>query len=298
MGNEKLPTSHFLLALAVVAVRGSNFVVIKLTLFTLPPLLFAALRFVFALLPAIFFLPKPKVSWLNLAAYGFFIGVGQFGLLYIAVQSHISAGLSSVVVQSQAFFTIGLAMYFAREQIRQFQFFALLVCLVGLGIIASHTDQDTDFLGLALVLLGALSWGIGNTVSRNAGKVNMLAYVVWSSIFSVIPLIVLSLIFEGWDLIQTSLGGLNSTLWAAILWQSWGNTLFGFAAWAWLLARHPAAVVAPISLLVPVLGIGSAAIFLSEPLPLWKIAAATLVIAGLGINIYWPIIRARLKSSP
>ena len=189
-------------------------------------------------------------------------------------------------------------MYFAREQIRQFQFIALLVCLIGLGIIASHTDQDTDFLGLALVLLGALSWGIGNTVSRNAGKVNMLAYVVWSSIFSVIPLIVLSLIFEGWDLIQTSLGGLNSTLWAAIFWQSWGNTLFGFAAWAWLLARHPAAVVAPISLLVPVLGIGSAAIFLSEPLPLWKIAAATLVIAGLGINIYWPIIRARLKSSP
>jgi len=298
MGNEKLPTSHFLLALAVVAVGGSNFVVIKLTLFTLPPLLFAALRFVFALLPAIFFLPKPKVSWLNLAAYGFFIGVGQFGLLYIAVQSHISAGLSSVVVQSQAFFTIGLAMYFAREQIRQFQFIALLVCLIGLGIIASHTDQDTDFLGLTLVLLGALSWGIGNTVSRNAGKINMLAYVVWSSIFSVIPLIVLSLIFEGWDLIQTSLGGLNSTLWAAILWQSWGNTLFGFAAWAWLLARHPAAVVAPISLLVPVLGIGSAAIFLSEPLPLWKIAAATLVIAGLGINIYWPIIRARLKSSP
>ena len=297
MGNEKLPTSHFLLALAVVAVWGSNFVVIKLTLFTLPPLLFAALRFVFALLPAIFFLPKPKVSWLNLAAYGFFIGVGQFGLLYIAVQSHISAGLSSVVVQSQAFFTIGLAMYFAREQIRQFQFIALLVCLIGLGIIASHTDQDTDFLGLALVLLGALSWGIGNTVSRNAGKINMLAYVVWSSIFSVIPLIVLSLIFEGWDLIQTSLGGLNSTLWAAILWQSWGNTLFGFAAWAWLLARHPAAVVAPISLLVPVLGIGSAAIFLGEPLPLWKIAAATLVIVGLGINIYWPIIRARLKSS-
>jgi O-acetylserine/cysteine efflux transporter len=173
----------------------------------------------------------------------------------------------------------------------------LLVCLIGLGIIASHTDQDTDFLGLALVLLGALSWGIGNTVSRNAGKVNMLAYVVWSSIFSVIPLIVLSLMFEGWDLIQTSLGGLNSTLWAAILWQSWGNTLFGFAAWAWLLARHPAAVVAPISLLVPVLGIGSAAIFLGEPLPLWKIAAATLVIVGLGINIYWPIIRARLKSS-
>ena len=295
MGNEKMPLSHFLLALAVVAVWGSNFVVIKLALFDLPPLLFAALRFTFALLPAIFFLPKPKVSWLNLAAYGFFIGVGQFGLLYIAVQSHISAGLSSLIVQSQAFFTIGLAMYFAREQIAQFQLIALLVCLTGLGIIAGHTDQNTDFLGLALVLLGALSWGFGNTISRNAGKVNMLSYVVWSSIFSVIPLIILSLIFEGWDLIHASLEGLNGSLWAAILWQSWGNTLFGFAAWGWLLARHPAAVVSPISLLIPVLGIGSAAVFLGEPLPLWKITAATLVIAGLGINMYWPIIKARIQ---
>ena len=281
MGNEKMPLSHFLLALAVVAVWGSNFVVIKLALFDLPPLLFAALRFTFALLPAIFFLPKPKVSWLNLAAYGFFIGVGQFGLLYIAVQSHISAGLSSLIVQSQAFFTIGLAMYFAREQIAQFQLIALLVCLTGLGIIAGHTDQNTDFLGLALVLLGALSWGFGNTISRNAGKVNMLSYVVWSSIFSVIPLIILSLIFEGWDLIHASLEGLNGSLWAAILWQSWG--------------RHPAAVVSPISLLIPVLGIGSAAVFLGEPLPLWKITAATLVIAGLGINMYWPIIKARIQ---
>ena len=286
--HASLPLRHALLALAVVAVWGSNFVVIKLGLAHLPPLLFAALRFIFALLPAIFFLPRPTVPWRELAAYGVLIGAGQFGLLYLAMRRDISPGLASLVVQTQVFFTIGLAMWLARERLQRYQLAALALSLVGIGVIAAHTDAGTTVLGLVLVLLAALSWAAGNIVARRAGSANMLAYVVWASVFTVPPLLLLSLLFEGPAAMWQGLQQADAVTWAAVLWQSVGNTLFGYAAWAWLLSRHPAATVSPMALLVPVFGMAASAAWLAEPLPAWKLVAAALVIAGLALNVFWP----------
>ena len=192
-----LPLRHLLLALAVVAVWGTNFVVIKVALAHFPPLLLAALRFTLALLPAVFFLPRPAVPWRNLAAYGVLIGVGQFGVLFVAMQAQISPGLASLVVQMQVFFTIALAMRITQERVQPFQWWALLLAVAGISVIVLHTDGSTTPLGLAMALFAALCWGGGNTASRKAGRINMLAYVVWSSAFAAPPLILLSLVFEG-----------------------------------------------------------------------------------------------------
>lgn len=289
-----LPLRHFLLALAIVAVWGTNFVVIKLALGELPPLLFAALRFALALVPALFFLPRPKGSWRNLACYGLLIGVGQFGLLYVAMNGHISPGIASLVVQIQVFFTIGLSMRLTGERVRAFQWFALLLATAGIMIIVLNTDGSTTILGLALVLLAALSWAGGNIAAKQGSPTHMLAYVVWSSAFAVPPLFALSLAFEGWDAALSALRQADAATWAAVAWQAWGNTLFGYAAWGWLLARHPAATITPMALLVPVFGMGASALWLSEPLPPWKLAAAALVLAGLAINLLWPRLRTAL----
>ena len=287
--SNQLPLSHLLLALAIVAVWGTNFVVIKISLDAFPPFLFAALRYTFAFLPLAFFIPRPKVSWANMCAYGVAIGVGQFGILFFAIDGRISPGLASLVVQTQVFFTIGFAMFFAKERLKLYQAVAVSVSMTGLGIIALHTDANTTFLGLALVVLAGLAWGVGNTVSRRAGSINMLAYVVWASVFSLPPLFLISWIFEGgWEQMSTSISSAPMSAWAGVFWQSWGNTVFGYAAWAWLLSKHPAAVVAPAPLLVPIFGMGASVYFLSEPLPLWKILAAGLVIAGLIVNLFWP----------
>jgi len=287
--SSQLPLSHLLLALAIVAVWGTNFVVIKVSLESFSPFLFAALRYVFALLPAVFFVPRPKVPWSNLCLYGIAIGVGLFGVLFYAIDGHISPGLASLVIQTQVFFTIGFAMFFAKEKLRLYQVVAVAIALAGLGIIAVHTDASTTVLGLALVVLAGLSWGIANTTSRRAGSINMLSYVVWASLFSVPPLLVMSLIFEGgWESLTTSLVTAPLGAWLGVFWQSWGNTLFGYAAWGWLLSKHPAAVVAPAPLLVPIFGMGASAFFLSEPLPFWKMLAAGLVIVGLFVNLFWP----------
>ncbi len=294
--SNQLPLSHLLLALAIVAVWGTNFVVIKLSLEAFPPFLFAALRFTFAFLPLAFFIPRPKVSWSNMCAYGVAIGVGQFGILFFAIDGRISPGLASLVVQTQVFFTIGLAMFFAKERLRLYQAVAVSIAMTGLGTIALHTDADTTFIGLALIVFAGLSWGIGNTVSRRAGSINMLSYVVWASAFSLPPLFLISWIFEGgWEQMSASIISAPIGAWAGVFWQSWGNTVFGYAAWAWLLSKHPAAVVAPAPLLVPIFGMGASAYFLSEPLPLWKILAAGLVITGLIVNLFWPNLEKYFK---
>ena len=294
MTRSTLPWLHVLLAIAVVAVWGTNFVVIRIGLDHLPPLTFAALRFTFALLPAVFFLKKPDVPWRNLAAYGVLIGAGQFGLLYIAMSGFISPGLASLVVQTQVFFTIGLAMWLAKERIRSLQLVALGLAAVGLVVIVAHTDASVTPLGLALVLIAAASWAGGNAFSKAAGKVNMLAYVVWASLFSVPPLLILALVFEGPQAIIQGVRAADTATWAAVLWQSVGNTLFGYAAWGWLLSRHPAAVITPMAMLVPVFGMGASAIWLGESLPPWKLLAAGLVMSGLAINIFWPTLERRL----
>ena len=257
----------------------------------MPPLLFAALRFALAFFPALFFFKRPAVAWRNLALYGVLIGAGQFGLLYFAIDGHISPGLASLVIQTQVFFTIGLSMWLASERVLGFQWVALLLATAGMGVIVLHTDGSTTVRGLVLVLLGALSWTLGNMTAKRGAPSNMLAYVVWSSAFAVPPLLLLSWMLEGWDAVSAGLHQASAATWAAVLWQSWGNTLFGYAAWGWLLARHPAATVAPMALLVPVFGMATAALWLAEPLPGWKLAAASLVMAGLALNLLWPRLR-------
>lgn len=297
--NVGLPIPHLLLALAVVAVWGTNFVVIRIGLDHLPPLLFAALRFLLACLPAVFLLRRPAVAWSSLAGYGLLIGAGQFGLLYVAMRSEISPGLASLVVQMQVFFTIGLSVWLTGERVRLYQIGALLIAASGIVTIALNTDATTTPLGIGLVLLAGLSWSGGNIIAKQSLVTNMLPYVVWASLFSFPPLFILSLLFEGPAAMWQGVAQADAATWAAVLWQSVGNTLFGYAAWGFLLSRHPAATVSPLALLIPVFGMGASWFWLGEPLPAWKLAAAALVICGLAIGIFYPRWRARaLTSAP
>ena len=285
-----------MLAVLVMAVWGTNFVVIKYALGVLPPLLFATLRFTLVAFPAVLFLKRPAVPLRHLAAYGVLIGAGQFGLLYIAMTGLISPGLASLVVQTQVVFTIGLSMLVSGERIRAFQVAAVLLAFAGIAVIALHAHGSVTPLGLGLVIGAALSWAGGNVVARQSGRVNMLAYVVWASLFSIPPLLGLSLVFEGGPAIAAGLARLDVPVLAAVVWQSAGNTMFGYSLWAWLLARHPAATISPLALLVPVFGMSASALLLDEPLQPWKLGAAALVLGGLAVNFFWPLWRARKET--
>ena len=294
---QGLPALHLLLAVAIMAVWGSNFTVIKLGLAHLPPLTFAMLRFVFVVFPLIFVLPRPKVPWRNLAVYGVLIGAGQFGLLFTAMRADITPGIASLILQMQVFFTIGLSVWLTGEKVAKVQILALLLATCGLATILAHTDGSATPLGLALCVTAAFSWGCGNIVARNAvhadRELNMLAYVVWSAIFAVPPLLAFALVLEGPQAMVQGIAVADGATWGAVAWQSVGNTMFGYVAWGWLLGRHPAAQVAPMALMVPVFGLATSAFALGEPVQGWKIAAFALVMSGLALGMLWPILKER-----
>jgi O-acetylserine/cysteine efflux transporter len=282
-----MPLTHFLLALAVVFVWGTNFVVIRLGLDAFAPYTFAALRYTFSCLPFVFFIRRPAMAWSKLAAFGLLIGVGQFGLLFWAMRSDISPGLASLVIQSQVFFTIGLSALVYRERLKALQWPAFGLALGGLAIVAAHVSTGTGVtaFGIALVLGAAVAWAGGNLVARSAGKVDALGFMVWSSPFAEVPLWAISLAQDGPGPVAQSLAGAGALAWVAVAWQAIGNTLFGYGVWNWLLVRHSAATVTPTALLVPVFGMAASALALHEGLPAWKLGAALLVMAGLATNL-------------
>lgn len=280
-----MPLPHLLLALAVVFVWGTNFVVIKWGLAELPPFLFATLRFAGASLPFLLLVRRLAVPLYKLAAFGVLLGAGQFGLLFYAMRADISPGLASLVIQTQVFFTIGLAMLLSGERIKRPQMAALALAVAGMAVIAGHLSTSVTALGLVLVLLAALAWAAANLVVRSAGRVDALSFIVWASLFAVPPLVSLSVVFDNPHIALRALRQASALAWGTVAWQAIGNTLFAYAAWNWLLARYPAATVTPMALLVPVFGLAASALALGEPLPGWKLGAAALVIGGLAINV-------------
>ena len=291
-----MSVAHFLLALLVVVVWSTNFVVIKQALKELPPLLFATLRFVLCALPWIFLVPRPAVPMAKIALLGVLQGSGQFGLLYLALRYGISAGLAPVVVQSQVFFTIVGAAFFLHERIKTLQLVALGLAVLAFGLIgyqgAVHASEVLTVSGLALTLGAALCWAASNLVARTLGRVNILHLLIWSSVFAIPALLVLSVVIDGAQADLDALHHASLGAWSAVAWQSFGNTFFGFGVWNWLLARYPAASVTPVALLVPVIGMTTAAIVLGETFPPWKAAAGALLVVALLVNTY-----GSLKSS-
>jgi O-acetylserine/cysteine efflux transporter len=280
-------------ALAVVAIWGVNFVVIKIGLRDLPPILFTALRFLCAALPLAFFVPRPQAPMKLVAAYGMFQFALQFTLLFTGMKLGLPAGLASLVIQLQAFFTIGLAVLMLGERPRGLQLAGALVAFGGMALVAMHLETQATLAGFVLVVLGGLCWALANIVTRKMGAVRAVPLVVWGSLVATPPLLLASWLAEGPAAWQLAASRFSLTTLGALLFQSYPNTILGFGVWSMLIRRYAAATVAPFSLLVPVAGMVSAAIVLGEPLQWWKLAAGALVLGGLALNQFGPRLLAR-----
>ena len=202
-----------------------------------------------------------------------------------------SPGLASLLIQTQVFFTLVLAAVLMHERVRVWQIAGLTIAACGIAVIGFHVDASTTPLGIALVLGAALCWALGNVATKRAGAVDMVAFTIWSSAFAVVPLYLLSFLIEGPAAMAAGLAHADLTVWGAVAWQALGNTIVGYGIWNWLLARHAAGVVTPMALLVPVFGMGASALWLGEPLLVWKLVAAGLVLAGIAVAILWPRLR-------
>lgn len=277
--------------LAVVLIWGLNFVVMKLGLQGLSPMLLGALRFSVAALPLLLFVPLPKLPPRYLIGYGLAQGVGQFGLLFTALQLGMTAGMASVVMQTQAFFTLLLAAPLLGERALPRQWLGLAVALAGLVAIASAHGQgpgQMTLIGFVLTLGAALMWAVSNLVSRIAaaqhGSYDPLGFIVWSSLVPILPFFALAAWQDGPATLLQQLAGLDARGVGAVLYLALLATLLAYSLWTRLLQRHSPGRIVPWSLLVPVVGLwAAAAVFGEQPLPLqWLGTAAVLL--GLLIN--------------
>ncbi len=277
------------LAVAVAAVWGVNFVVIDIGLDHFPPLLFSALRFTLAAFPAVFFVGRPPTRWRWVIAVALALGVAKFSLLFAGMAAGMPAGLSSLVLQSQAVFTTVFAVLLLRERPGRYQVAGLAVAALGIGVVAVRLGGGGLPAGaFGLVVGAAVAWGLSNVATRLAAPTDTLRFMVWVSAVAAAPLAVLSLLVEGPAADLAALRAIDPAGAGALLFVALISTLAGFGAWGALIRRYGATTVAPFSMLVPVFGIASAALMLGEAVHVTDVAGGVLVVGGVLLGVLRP----------
>ncbi len=279
MTTTHLSRKDYLCALAVVVIWGTNFVAMKVGMRGLSPMLLGALRFALAAFPLILFVRAPRLPWRWVAAYGLVQGLGQFGLLFTALKFGMPAGMASLVIQTQAFFTLLLAAPILHERAQRHHWIGLGVAAMGLAVIAGGRGEgpgQMTMLGFVLTLGGAFMWAVSNIIVRLASRkspgYDPFAFIAWSSAAPVLPFLLLAVLIDGW-------GEILSVLYLAGL-----ATLLAYTLWTQLLTRHAAAKIAPFSLLVPVVGLWAASVAFGERLEPMQWLGVAGVLAGLLFN--------------
>ncbi|WP_448211045.1 EamA family transporter [Colwellia sp. MEBiC06753] len=278
-----------LLALVIICIWGFNFIIIAWGVEQMPPLMLGAARFLFVAGIGSLFMKKPNIPWRWMALYAITLCFGQFALLFSALAFGMPAGLASLVLQSQALFTIIFSALALKEAIKPSQLLAMLVAGIGLTIIAG-SEQATEMtaIGFGLTIAAAISWGIGNVVNRTINQRGYradLGLVVWSAWFAIIPFAISSVVFEGTDAISQSLMNFNWIGLGVLLYLAFAASMLGYGLWGYLLAHYPAGHVAPMTLAVPVVGLICAMFFLDEHISNSQAIGILVVMLGLLINV-------------
>ncbi|WP_040773103.1 EamA family transporter [Nocardia pneumoniae] len=283
-----MTTRDRLLGCTVVLLWGLNFLAIRVGLDHFPPFFFAALRFAVLAIPALLFIPRPPVRMRWILLYGVGFGILQFAFLFTAMRVGMPTGLASLVLQSSAPFTVVLGALMLGERIRPVQVAGIAVAVAGMAVIGWDRLEHATLLPVLLTLAGGLGWAFGNIGARLAGTeapgVKPLHLMLWTTAIPPVPLFALSVFTEG---PTTGLHALADSFslagWPALVALAYiavMATVVGTGLWTYLMGRYPAGMVAPFSLLVPVVGIAAAWAFLGEAPTVLSLAGGVVVITG------------------
>ncbi|MDF0532072.1 EamA family transporter [Tsukamurella sp. 8F] len=279
---------HRLVALSVVVLWGLNFLAIRYGLDYFPPLFMAGLRFLVIAIPVIAFVSRPQVPLRWMLLYGLGFGTLQFMGLFLAMHLGMPTGLASLVLQTSAPFTVVLGALLLRERITTRQIAGITVAMAGMALILVDRAEHSAAAGVIPVLLtigGGLAWAFGNIGSRLAEPADPLRFTLWMTVVPPVPLLTLSAVVEGpttgWRALAHSLGSVpGREALAGLAYVVLLGTIAGSGLWTWLMARYPSSTVAPVSLLVPVVGIAASFLILHERPTLLALAGGIVVLAG------------------
>jgi O-acetylserine/cysteine efflux transporter len=268
----------------VTVLWGANFSVIELGLRDFDPFILTFLRFTFCAIPLIFFMKKPAgVSLLSIALYGVIFGVGLWWVVNFAMFNGLSAGLSSVFLQFSAFFTIFFSFFLLNEKINKIHLLGIITSVLGLVMIVVYSGQESTIKGIFLVIIAALSWAVCNIIVKKTKPGNMIAFIVWSSLFSAPAVLIMSVLVKGWAGVLSIPHDITYGSAFSVLFQAYITTIVGYMIWNNLMKKYPAAEVAPLSLFVPISGVISSYLFLGERLTKYQIISVIVVILGIFI---------------
>ena len=303
MKNEALTGRDLAAALVVVLVWGVNFVAMKFALRDFTPFQLGAARFLFAALPLMLFIKPPQVPWKWVVLYGLFQGVGQFGILFIALKVGMTAALASVLLQTQVFFTALFGFFLLHERASRPLQLGMVLAALGLSCFGYNyvspgaaSSSATTVAGLVLTLCAAAMWALSNIVARQLQKVSVnyspIAFVIWSGAVAIVPFIGLSWAFDAeavrWQWLQA-----RWSSWLSIAYLGWIATIVGYSLWTGLLKRHPANRVSPFGLGVPVVGLAAGMLVLGEVITPWQWGGIALTVAALACVMLGGLLKRR-----
>jgi O-acetylserine/cysteine efflux transporter len=248
-----------------------------------PPQL-TALRFLIAAVP-VFVLPRPPLAWPVLVAIGTTLFAGQFLLQFFAIAHGLPPGLASLLVQTQALFTILFAVIAFRETPTRRQLSGVALSFAGLVLILFTVDHDLTIVGFFLALGSAISWGVGNILLKHTEDVDMLGLIVWLSLVPPVPALALSLVLDGPFGLAGAIVDATWLALTAVLYLGLVGTILAYAIWGRLLRRYPTATVAPFALLVPFVGAFASSLVFGEQFGALRLVGMALVLIGLAVIV-------------
>jgi O-acetylserine/cysteine efflux transporter len=276
---------HVVTAILIAIIWGGNFSAMKVGVRDFPPIYYMFLRSLLVI-PLILFIPRPKIPWKLLILLGTLIYVLKIPFVIAALRYGLGAGISAIVLQSQVFFTLLLAVIFLKERPKTLQIAGVIISFAGVVFISGSGSCYFSVLGFFLVLCAAISWAIYNIKMTDARGINAVHLTVWMHLVAPLPLFLFSLLTEGWETIYNATVNIRMDTVYSILYASYLAGFLGYVMWGNLLRRYQPTIVAPFSLLVPVSAMIISYFVLNERCELSVFIGAGLVIFGLILNQY------------
>lgn len=277
---------HLVLAILVTLVWGVNFPITKLGLRSIDPFVLTGIRFALAAIPLVFFIKRPAIKFSYVVAYGFIFGLGMWGVINYGIQVGVSPGIASLIIQLSVFFTMGWGALLFKEKLRRAQLIGALLALVGLAGIISTQQGEHSILGVVLIVLSAVAWSVGNMIIKTSGVKEIFSFMVWASLFPPIPLFFIAWLMQGAAPFENLQSSLDLTAVLSIIFQVYLATHFAYWGWNSLLKLYPVSTVAPLSLLIPVFGIGSSMLIIGEHISIPNLISIAIIIMGLAVGLY------------
>lgn len=277
---------HLVLAILVTLVWGVNFPITKLGLRSIDPFVLTGIRFALAAIPLVFFIKRPAIKFSYVAAYGFIFGLGMWGVINYGIQVGVSPGIASLIIQLSVFFTMGWGALLFKEKLRGAQLIGALLALVGLAGIISTQQGEHAILGVLLIVLSAVAWSVGNVIIKKSGVKEIFSFMVWANLFPPIPLFFIAWLMQGAAPFEHLQSSLDFTAVLSIVFQVYLATHFAYWGWNSLLKLYPVSTVAPLSLLIPVFGIGSSMLIIGEHISTPNLISIVIIIMGLAVGLY------------